>query len=128
MNWAEIIRSYQAIDPGLPDSRLELFASLSSEKARAILGTTVFTSLLEAQDARLTYAIAAFSIADLLKSSRMINEGSSIHDVNAFGNGEIRSSEISEILRLSRNWEEAAYSTLKQLRAEIPSEMTWVDI
>ena len=58
----------------------------------------------------------------------MINEGSSIHDVNAFGSGEIRSSEISEILRLSRNWEDAAISTLTQLRSEIPSELGWVDI
>lgn len=128
MIWAEIIRSYQAVDPSIPDSRIELFASLSCDRARAYLGTTAFTSLLDAQDARLIYSVAAFTIADLLKSSRMINEGSSIHDVNAFGSGEIRSSEISEILRLSRNWEDAANSTLTQLRSEIPSELGWVDI
>lgn len=128
MNWAETIRSYQAVDPAIPDSRIELFASLSCDRARAYLGTTAFTSLLDAQDARLIYSVAAFTIADLLKSSRMINEGSSIHDVNAFGSGEIRSSEISEILRLSRNWEDAAISTLTQLRSEIPSELGWVDI
>lgn len=128
MIWAEIIRSYQAVDPSIPDSRIELFASLSCDRARAYLGTTAFTSLLDAQDARLIYSVAAFTIADLLKSSRMINEGSSIHDVNAFGSGEISSSEISEILRLSRNWEDAAISTLAQLRSEIPSELGWVDI
>ncbi len=128
MNWPETIRSYQAVDPAIPDARLELYASLSCDRARAILGTTAFTSLLDAQDARLIYAIAAFSIADLLKSSRMINEGSSIHDVNAFGAGEIRSSEISEILRLAKNWEDAATSTLARLRAEIPSDLNWVDI
>ncbi len=128
MIWAETVRSYQAVDPSIPDSRIELFASLSCDRARAYLGTTAFTSLLDAQDARLIYSVAAFTIADLLKSSRMINEGSSIHDVNAFGSGEIRSSEISEILRLSRNWEDAAISTLTQLRSEIPSELGWVDI
>lgn len=128
MIWAETVRSYQAVDPSIPDSRIELFASLSCDRARAYLGTTAFTSLLDAQDARLIYSVAAFTIADLLKSSRMINEGSSIHDVNAFGSGEIRASEISEILRLSRNWEDAAISTLTQLRSEIPSELGWVDI
>ena len=128
MIWAETVRSYQAVDPSIPDSRIELFASLSCDRARAYLGTTAFTSLLDAQDALLIYSVAAFTIADLLKSSRMINEGSSIHDVNAFGSGEIRASEISEILRLSRNWEDAAISTLTQLRSEIPSELGWVDI
>lgn len=128
LDWIVEIRKLQALDAAIPDERITAVAGIAAEQARAILGAESYDQLLGAQDIRLVYAIAAQSISMLLKSSRSISEGSSIHDVTGWGQGEIRSSEISEIIRLSRDWAEAAKTTLNQLRSEIPAEMSWVDI
>lgn len=131
INWVDEIRSFQAVEDSVPDERIEKFAVLSCARAEAYLGGEVYGSLLAAQDTRLKFGVAALSIAALLKGSRMINEGSSIHDVNAFGTGEIRASEISEILRLAENWEQAGLDALKQLRNEAKAEartLSWIDI
>lgn len=131
INWVVEIRSYQALDGSVPDERLEKFASLARERAKAVMGAEAYETLLSAQDTRFKFAVCALSISALLKSSRMINEGSSIHDVTAFGTGEIRPSEISEILRLAENWEQAGLDTLRQLRSEAEAEgvtLSWIDI
>ena len=131
IDWVDEIRSYQALDESVPDERLEKFASLACEQAKALLGAEAYETLHTAEDTRFKFAVSALSICALLKSSRMINEGSSIHDVTAFGTGEIRPSEISEILRLAENWEQAGLETLRQLRNEAEAEgvtLSWIDI
>lgn len=125
--WSAKIREYQALDKDIPDTRINVFAELAVQTAQGILGEGVYGELWARKDKRLEFAVCALAISDLLKSSRQVNEGSSIHDVQGWGAGEIRASEISEILRLSRSWEERAHSALSQLRNET-SLFAWIDI
>ena len=125
------ILSYQAIDPAIPEERISKFADLSCEKAKSVLGENAYSQLFSAQDTRLFFAISAFAISMILKSSRMINEGSSIHDVQTFGSSDVRSSEIAEIIRLANDWETQAKDTLNQLRNELANHratISWIDI
>jgi len=126
MSWAEKIRALQSIAADIPEARLETVALLGEARALKYLGTEGFTRF--ADDPRLEYAICALGIANLILSSRGIHEESSVHSSSGWGEGNIAPSEISELIRLSKHWEDKAMETLNQLRAEIPAELGWVDI
>lgn len=126
-SWSAKVREYQALDKDIPDTRINVFAELGVQTARGILGESVYDELWARKDKRLEFAVCALAISDLLKSSRQVNEGSSIHEVQGWGEGEIRASEISEILRLAKSWEERANSALSQLRGEV-SAFAWIDV
>ncbi|MFA7542759.1 MAG: hypothetical protein WCY84_00155 [Candidatus Cloacimonadaceae bacterium] len=127
-SWASKVREYQAMEADIPESRITAFALLGVDTVRGILGASVYDDLWAAKDKRLEFAVCALAISDLLKSSRQVNEGSSIHDVQGWGTGEIRSSEISEILRLSKSWEERAHNALAQLKRDYSGFAGWIDL
>lgn len=126
MSWTEKVRALQSLAEDIPDARIEALAEITVEEAKSFLGAENY-STLEA-DKRLEYAVCALTIAKLILTSRKVNEGSSIHSSEGWGEGNFHPSEISEISRLSKDWEKHGNNTLTQLKAEIPAEIGWIDI
>lgn len=126
MSWTEKIRGLQSLDADIPDERIEALADVTTAEISSFLGEANYIAL--AGNKRLDYAICALTIAKLIMTSRKVNEGSSVHRTEGWGEGNIYPSEISDITKLSKEWEKRGYDTLNQLKAEIPAEIGWIDI
>jgi hypothetical protein len=124
--WAPKIKALQSLANDIPDARIELIAEVCVDNVKASLGLETYISL--SGDKRLEYAICAFAIAKLIVSSREISEGNSIHSSRGWGEGDIHPSEVSEMVKLSKHWENQGNLTINQLKTEIPAEIGWVDI
>lgn len=126
MSWTDKIKKLQSLDEDIPEERIEALAEVTEAEVSSFLGAENFSSL--SGDKRLDYAVCALTIAKLILTSRKVNEGSSIHRTEGCGQGNIYPSEITDINKLSREWEKRGNDTLNQLKAEIPAEIGWVDI
>lgn len=126
MSWTDKIKKLQSLDEDIPEERIEALAEVTEAEVSSFLGAENFSSL--SGDKRLDYAVCALTIAKLILTSRKVNEGSSIHRTEGWGQGNIYPSEITDINKLSREWEKRGNDTLNQLKAEIPAEIGWVDI
>lgn len=124
--WAPKVKALQSLASDIPDARIELIAGVCEANVKSSLGTEAYNSL--EGDKRLEYAICAFAIAKLIVSSREISEGSSIHNSRGWGEGEIHSSEVGEMVKLSKHWENQGNLTINQLKTEIPADIGWVDV
>lgn len=126
MSWADKIKALQSLDSNIPDTRIETVAEVCEAIVIKFLGSEAYSEL--AGDVRLEYAVCALSISKIVMSSRIVGEGSSVHESSSWGEGEIRPSEVSEMIKLSKHWDAEAQKTLNSLKAEIPAEIGWVDI
>lgn len=126
MSWTDKIKKLQSLDEDIPEERIEALAEVTEAEVSSFLGAENFSSL--SGDKRLDYAVCALTIAKLILTSRKVNEGSSIHRTEGWGQGNIYPSEITDINKLSREWEKRGNDTLNQLKAEIPAEIGWIDI
>ena len=126
MSWTEKIRGLQSLDTDIPDERIEALAEVTTAEISSFLGADNYADLTG--NKRLDYAICALTIAKLILTSRKVSEGSSVHRNEGWGEGNIYPSEITDITKLSKEWEKRGYDTLNQLKAEIPAEIGWMDI
>lgn len=126
MSWTDKIKKLQSLDEDIPEERIEALSEVTEAEVSSFLGAENFSSL--SGDKRLDYAVCALTIAKLILTSRKVNEGSSIHRTEGWGQGNIYPSEITDINKLSREWEKRGNDTLNQLKAEIPAEIGWIDI
>ncbi len=124
--WVPKVKALQSVAADIPDARIELIAEVCDADVKGMLGLEAYEGF--SSDKRLEYAICAFAIAKLIVSSRGINEGSSIHSSTGWGEGEIHPSEVSEMVKLAKHWENQGNLTINQLKTEIPAEIGWVDI
>ncbi|HOF59466.1 MAG TPA: hypothetical protein P5222_08675 [Candidatus Cloacimonadota bacterium] len=126
MSWAIKVRALQSLSEEIPNARIELTAELCEAQVQQTLGAEAYSGL--AGDPRLEYAICALCISKLILTSRAINEASSIHRTEGWGDGNIHPSEVTEMINLSKRWEAEGEQVVKQLRAELPSSIGWIDI
>jgi len=126
MSWTEKVRTLQSLAGDIPDERIELLAEVTEAEVSSFLGSENYALL--STDKRLDYAICALTIAKVILTSRRVNEGSSIHRTEGWGEGTFYPSEVAEITKLAKEWEKRGNDTLTQLKAEIPAEIGWIDI
>ena len=126
MSWAPKVRALQSLSGEIPDERIELTAGLCEAQVQKTLGAEAYSGL--ADDQRLEYAICALTIAKLILTARAINESSSIHRTEGWGEGNIHPSEVTDMINLSKRWEAEGEQVVKQLRAELPASIGWIDI